>query len=76
VLPGTFDCGFATGLSYKNLRSCVDEAEAMGMSMVCGAVVHRMFAITNAKCRPRLRPRLDCEDGRGMGWHRGAELNR
>src|ERR1044072_5044154 len=29
VLPGTFDFGFTTGLSYKDVRLCVDEAEAM-----------------------------------------------
>ena len=49
ILPGTFDFGFATGLSYKDVRLCVDEAEAMGVPMVCGAVVRQMLAITNAK---------------------------
>src|ERR1700760_1135840 len=49
VLPGTFDFGFATGLSYKDVRLCVDEAEAMGVPMVCGSVVRQMLAITNAK---------------------------
>jgi 3-hydroxyisobutyrate dehydrogenase-like beta-hydroxyacid dehydrogenase len=49
VLPGTFDFGFATGLSYKDVRLCVDEAEAMGVPMVCGAAVRQMLAITNAK---------------------------
>ncbi|HEX3984415.1 MAG TPA: NAD(P)-dependent oxidoreductase, partial [Acidisoma sp.] len=29
VLPGTFDFGFMTGLSYKDVRLCLDEAEAM-----------------------------------------------
>ncbi|HET7885948.1 MAG TPA: NAD(P)-dependent oxidoreductase [Bradyrhizobium sp.] len=49
VLPGTFDFGFATGLSYKDVRLCIDEAEAMGVPMVCGASVREMLAITNAK---------------------------
>ncbi|MET0674957.1 MAG: NAD(P)-dependent oxidoreductase [Bradyrhizobium sp.] len=49
VLPGTFDFGFATGLSYKDVRLCIDEAEAMGVPMVCGAVVRQMLAITQAK---------------------------
>ena len=49
VLPGTFDFGFATGLSYKDVRLCLDEAEAMGVPMVCGAVVRQILAITNAK---------------------------
>ncbi len=49
VLPGTFDFGFTTGLSYKDVRLCIDEAEAMGVPMVCGSVVRQMLAITNAK---------------------------
>jgi 3-hydroxyisobutyrate dehydrogenase-like beta-hydroxyacid dehydrogenase len=52
VLPGTFDFGFTTGLSYKDVRLCVDEAEAMGVPMVCGASVRQMLAITNAKFGP------------------------
>jgi 3-hydroxyisobutyrate dehydrogenase-like beta-hydroxyacid dehydrogenase len=52
VLPGTFDFGFTTGLSYKDVRLCVDEAEAMGVPMVCGAAVRQMLAITNAKFGP------------------------
>ena len=52
VLPGTFDFGFATGLSYKDVRLCIDEAEAMGVPMVCGASVRQMLAITNAKFGP------------------------
>lgn len=52
VLTGTFDFGFATGLSYKDVRLCVDEAEAMGVPMVAGAAVRQMLAITNAKFGP------------------------
>jgi 3-hydroxyisobutyrate dehydrogenase-like beta-hydroxyacid dehydrogenase len=49
VLPGTFDLGFAVGLSYKDVRMCVDEAEALGVPMVAGAAVRQMLAITTAK---------------------------
>jgi 3-hydroxyisobutyrate dehydrogenase-like beta-hydroxyacid dehydrogenase len=49
ILPRTFDFGFATGLSYKDVGLCVDEAEAMGVPMVCGSVVRQMLAITIAK---------------------------
>jgi 3-hydroxyisobutyrate dehydrogenase-like beta-hydroxyacid dehydrogenase len=49
VLPGTFDFGFATGLSYKDVRLCVDEAEALGVPMVVGAAVREMLAITKAR---------------------------
>jgi 3-hydroxyisobutyrate dehydrogenase-like beta-hydroxyacid dehydrogenase len=52
ILPGTFDFGFATGLSYKDVRLCVDEAEALGVPMVVGAAVRQMLAITNAKFGP------------------------
>jgi len=49
VLPGTFDFGFATGLSYKDVRLCVDEAEALGVPMVVGAAVRQMLAVTQAR---------------------------
>jgi len=52
VLPRSFDFGFATGLSYKDVRLCVDEAEAMGVPMVAGAVVRQMLAVTQAKYGP------------------------
>ena len=50
---GTFDFGFATGLSYKDVRLCVDEAEALGVPMVVGAAVRQMLAVTNAKFGPQ-----------------------
>jgi 3-hydroxyisobutyrate dehydrogenase-like beta-hydroxyacid dehydrogenase len=49
ILPGTFDFGFATGLSYKDVRLCIDEAEALGVPMVAGAAVRQMLAITQAR---------------------------
>jgi 3-hydroxyisobutyrate dehydrogenase-like beta-hydroxyacid dehydrogenase len=52
VLTGSFDFGFATGLSYKDVRLCVDEAEALGVPMVAGAAVRQMLAVTNAKYGP------------------------
>ena len=52
VIPRTFDFGFATGLSYKDVRLCLDEAEALGVPMVAGAAVRQMLAITNAKFGP------------------------
>ena len=48
VLPRTFDFGFATGLSYKDVRLCVDEAEALGVPMVVGSAVRQLLAVTNA----------------------------
>ncbi len=49
ILNGKFDFGFATGLSYKDVRLCVDEAEAMGVPMVVGAAVRQMLAVTQAR---------------------------
>jgi len=49
ILPRTFDFGFATGLSYKDVRLCVDESEALGVPMVAGAAVRQMLAITQAR---------------------------
>ena len=52
VLTGKFAHGFAVGLSYKDVRLCVDEAEALGVPMVSGAVIREVLAITNAKYGP------------------------
>lgn len=52
VLPGTFDFGFTTGLSYKDVRMCVDEAENLGVPMVAGSLVRQMLAATNARFGP------------------------
>ena len=49
ILPRTFDFGFTTGLSYKDVRLCVEESESLGVPMVAGAAVRQMLAITQAK---------------------------
>ena len=49
ILPRTFDFGFTTGLSYKDVRLCVEEAEALGVPMVVGGAVREMLAITKAR---------------------------
>jgi 3-hydroxyisobutyrate dehydrogenase-like beta-hydroxyacid dehydrogenase len=49
VLTRSFDFGFATGLSYKDVRLCVDEAEKMGVPMIVGSVVRQMLAVTQAR---------------------------
>jgi len=46
VLPRTFDFGFATALSFKDVRLCLDEAEAMGVPMPVGSAVRQMLSIT------------------------------
>ena len=52
ILTRTFDFGFATGLSYKDVRLCLEESEALGVPMVAGAAVRQMLAITNARFGP------------------------
>jgi 3-hydroxyisobutyrate dehydrogenase-like beta-hydroxyacid dehydrogenase len=47
VLPRTFDFGFATGLSFKDVRLCLEEAEAMGVPMIVGSAVRQVLSITN-----------------------------
>jgi 3-hydroxyisobutyrate dehydrogenase-like beta-hydroxyacid dehydrogenase len=49
VLPGTFDFGFATGLSYKDARLCLMEADNQGVPMPVGAEVLQILAVTKAK---------------------------
>ncbi len=46
VLTRGFDFGFSAGLSFKDVRLCLDEAEALGVPMVLGAVVRQMLSIT------------------------------
>lgn len=52
ILPGSFDFGFTTALSYKDVRLCVEEAEAMGVPMLGGALIRQVLAITKAKYGP------------------------
>ncbi|WP_116091878.1 NAD(P)-dependent oxidoreductase [Sphingomonas crusticola] len=47
VLPRSFDFGFATGLSFKDVRLGVEEAEALGVPMIVGSAVRQMLSITN-----------------------------
>ncbi len=52
VIPRTFDFGFATGLSYKDVKLCLEEAEAMGVPMVVGNAVRQLLAIAKASEGP------------------------
>jgi 3-hydroxyisobutyrate dehydrogenase-like beta-hydroxyacid dehydrogenase len=49
VLPGTFDFGFATGLSHKDVRLCLEEADSQGVPMIAGAAVFQMLGVTKAR---------------------------
>jgi 3-hydroxyisobutyrate dehydrogenase-like beta-hydroxyacid dehydrogenase len=43
VLPRTFDFGFAAALSHKDMRLCVDEAEALGVRLPIGTHVRDLL---------------------------------
>lgn len=49
ILPGTFDYGFATALMYKDVKLCLEEAEAIGAQMFVGAAVRSMWELTNSQ---------------------------
>lgn len=48
VLPRSFDFGFAIGLLNKDIRLCMQEAEALGVPMVVGSAVRQLLAIATA----------------------------
>ncbi len=52
VLTRGFDYGFATGLSLKDVRLCLDEAEALGVPMPTGTAARTMLNFTNARYGP------------------------
>jgi 3-hydroxyisobutyrate dehydrogenase-like beta-hydroxyacid dehydrogenase len=49
ILPRTFDFGFQTGLSWKDVRLCLEEANAFGVPMVVGSAASQMLAMTAAR---------------------------
>lgn len=49
VLTRSFDFGFATGLSYKDVRLCLQEADNLGVPMIAGSAVMQMLGITKAR---------------------------
>ena len=69
VLNRKFDFGFANALSFKDVRLCLDEAEALGVPMVVGAAVRQMLSITHQMYGP------DCRlHGHGEGCGRLGRL--
>lgn len=52
VLPRTFDFGFSTALGLKDVRLCLDEADAAGVPMAVGAAVRRILERTAARFGP------------------------
>lgn len=52
VLPRSFDFGFAIGLSLKDIRLCLEEADRLGVPMLVGNAVRMLFSITKADLGP------------------------
>ena len=48
IVNRRFNLGFALGLLNKDLRLCMEEAEALGVPMVVGSAVRQMLAIATA----------------------------
>jgi 3-hydroxyisobutyrate dehydrogenase-like beta-hydroxyacid dehydrogenase len=48
VIPRTFDIGFEIALLNKDVRLCLEEADAMGVPMIVGTAVRQLLAITEA----------------------------
>ncbi len=53
VLPRTFDFGFATGLMYKDVKLCLDEAEALQVPMWVGGAVRQLWQLANSELGPQ-----------------------
>jgi 3-hydroxyisobutyrate dehydrogenase-like beta-hydroxyacid dehydrogenase len=53
VLPRTFDFGFSTGLSMKDIRLCLQEADALGVPLPVGSAVQQVLSITNSVFGPQ-----------------------
>lgn len=52
ILPRRFDYGFATGLMFKDVKLCVEEAAALKVPMQVGAAVHRVWQQANEENGP------------------------
>lgn len=48
VIPRTFNLGFALGLLNKDVRLCMEEADALGVPMIVGSAVRQLLAIATA----------------------------
>lgn len=47
IIPRKFDFGFATGLMYKDVKLCLEEAEAAGVPMWVASAVRQLWQLTN-----------------------------
>lgn len=49
VIPRTFDYGFTNALMHKDVKLCLEEAEAIGAQMFVGAAVRSMWELVNSQ---------------------------
>ena len=49
ILPRSFDFGFTNGLMHKDVKLCVEEAEAMGVPMWVGSAVRQLWAYSASR---------------------------
>ena len=52
IIPRTFDYGFATGLMYKDLKLCMEEAEVLGVQMLVSNSVKQLWQLVNSQIGP------------------------
>ena len=49
ILPRTYDFGFATALSQKDVRLCLEQAEVLGVPMLFGSLARQVLTMTAAR---------------------------
>ena len=52
ILPRSFDFGFAMGLMYKDVKLCLEEAEAAGAQMWVANAVRQLWQLANHEIGP------------------------
>jgi len=52
ILTRSFDYGFATGLMYKDVKLCAEEATGLGVPMIVGEAVNRVWRQANEENGP------------------------
>jgi 3-hydroxyisobutyrate dehydrogenase-like beta-hydroxyacid dehydrogenase len=66
IIPRTFDYGFTTGLMYKDLKLCMDEAEALEVQMLVSNSVKQLWFTRNLALSP-ISPRSSSSRKNGPG---------
>ena len=52
ILPRSFDFGFAMGLMYKDVKLCLEEAEAAGIQMSIATAVRELWQLAHDELGP------------------------